>query len=259
MSGTFAIFKKEIKGFLTSPNFLLVCGLLATILSWVYPTSLKMFDVQLKSALFSGGGGAGGQAMNIHYGLFLRHLSYVNLILIFIVPALTMRLFAEEKKLKTFDLLLTAPVTSREIVVGKFLAALGAVGVVLFISFLYPLTTRAFAEFSWTTLLTAYLGIFLVASVYTAMDLFCSSLTESGIVAFVMAVILNVFIWFIGMGVDVVDSSIARSIFEHISLNQHLSSLVEGTLRTTAFIFFGSLIFFFGFLAERVVESARWR
>lgn len=257
MNGVMAIFKKEMKGFLFSPNFILVCALMATILSWVFPTSLKMFDVQIKSAMFSGG--MNPQASNIHYGLFLRHLSYVNLILIFVVPALTMRLFSEEKKLKTFDLLLTSPVTSAQIVIGKLLAALGAVSVVMLLTFIYPASTRVFAEFSWSTLLTAYVGIFLVASVYTAMDLFCSSLTESGIVAYVMAVILNVFIWFVGMGVDVVDSSMARAIFEHISLNQHLSALVEGTVRTTAFVFFGSLIFLFSFLCERVVESARWR
>ena len=253
---SYAIFKKEVKGFVLSPNFLLVCALTATILSWVFPTTLKMFDMQIKQAQFSGMGPS--QAMNIHYGVFLRHLSYMNLILIFIVPALTMRLFSEEKKLKTFDLLLTSPVTSAQIVIGKLSAALVAIFCVMLISFLYPLYTRVFAEINWTTLAVAYLGIFLVAAVYAAMDLFCSSLTESGM-AYVMAVILNVFIWFVGMGVDVVDSSLARQIFEHISLNQHLSGLVEGTLRTTGLIYFGSLIFFFGFLAERVVESARWR
>lgn len=257
MKSVLAIFKKEMKGFIFSPNFILVCALMATILSWVFPTSLKMFDMQLKSAMFSGA--INQSANNIHYGLFLRHLSYVNLILIFIVPALTMRLFSEEKKLKTFDLLLTSPVTSAQIVMGKLLAALGAVGIVMLITLIYPVSTRAFAEFTWSTLFIAYVGIFLVAAVYTAMDLFCSALTESGIVAYVMAVILNVFIWFIGMGVDVVDSSVARAIFEHISLNQHLSALVEGTVRTTAFIFFGTLIFLFSFLCERVVESARWR
>jgi ABC-2 type transport system permease protein len=257
MKGVMAIFKKEMKGFLLSPNFLLVCALMVTILSWVFPTSLKMFDMQLKSAMFSGS--LNQQGLNIHYGLFLRHLSYVNLILMFVVPALTMKLFSEEKKLKTFDLLLTSPVTSAEIVLGKFLAALGAVFLVMLLSFIYPASTRLFAEFSWSTLLIAYFGIFCVASVYTAMNLFCSALTESGIVAYVMAVILNVFIWFVGMGVDIVDSSVARAIFEHISLNQHLSALVEGTVRTTAFVFFGSLVFLFGFLCERVVESARWR
>lgn len=257
MDKILAIFKKEWKGFLFNPNFLVVCGLCATVLSWIYPNNLKLFDLQLKSAVYAGN--FNSQAMNIHYGVFLRHLSYVNLMLILIVPALTMRLFAEEKKLRTFDLLLTSPVTSLQIVVGKYLAALSAIFSILFIAFLYPALTAVFAKFNWVTLGIAFTGIFLVASVYAAMGLFCSALTESAIVSYVMAVIFNISIWFIGMGVDIVDGPTARAVFEHISLNQHLSGLVEGTVRTTGLVFFASLVCFFCFLSERVVEASRWR
>lgn len=257
MKQVWAIFKKEWRGFLWNPNFLIVVGLCAIVLSWVYPNSLKIFDMQIKSAVFSPG--MPPQQMNIHYGVFLRLLSYVNLMLIFVVPALTMRLFSEEKKMRTFDLLLTAPVTSAQIVIGKFAAAMAAVGFLVGVAFLYPLSTSVFANINWLTLVVAFLGIFLVASVYASMNLFCSSLTESAIVSYVMAVILNVSIWFVGMGVDIVDSPTARAVFEHISLNQHLSGMVEGTVRSTALVFFMSLIFLFGFLSERVVESSRWR
>lgn len=257
MSKILAIFKKEVRGFILSPNFLIVCGLATVVLSWVFPNSLKLFDMQLKSAVFSGAVPA--QQMNIHYGVFLRHLSYVNLMLILIVPALTMRLFAEEWKMRTFDLLLTSPVTSLQIVLGKYFAALAAIGTLLLLAFLYPVSTIVFTKFNWAPLVTAFVGIFLVAAVYAAMDLFCSSLTESAIVSYVMAVIFNVSIWFVGMGVDIVDSPTARAIFEHISLNQHLSGLVEGTVRTTGLVFFASLVFLFCFLSERVVESTRWR
>lgn len=257
MNPTMVIFKKELRGFLTSPSFLLVCALCTTVLSWIYPTLLKGFDSQLKNAMFQQG--MPDQLLNIHYAVFLRHLSYINLILILIVPALTMRLFAEEKKMKTFDLLLTAPITSIHIVVGKYLAALAAIFVLMFFAFLYPATTAVFAKLNWVTLLIAFTGIFLVAAVYAAMNLFCSSLTESAIVAYVMAVIFNISIWFVGIGVELVDGPSARAVFEHISLNSHLSSLVEGTIRSSSLIFFMSVIFLFGFLSERVVESHRWR
>lgn len=257
MSPTWVIFKKEFRGFLWSPSFLLVCALMLTVLSWIYPTQLKIFDMQLKNMMFQQG--APAQQMNIHYAVFLRHLSYINLILILIVPALTMRLFAEEKKMKTFDLLLTSPVTSIQIVMGKYLSALGAILVLMFLAFLYPATTAFFAKFNWVTLLVAFSGIFLVAAVYAAMNLFCSSLTESAIVAYVMAVIFNISIWFIGIGAEIADGPTSRAILEHVSLNSHLSNLVEGTVRTSSLVFFGSVIFLFGFLSERVVESHRWR
>ncbi len=100
--------------------------------------------------------------LNIHYGVFLRELSYLNLLLIFVVPALTMKLFAEEKKLRTFDLLLTSPVTSLQIVLGKYFAALGAVAGLVILALLYPLATATIAKINWVPLFIAFLGIFLV-------------------------------------------------------------------------------------------------
>src|SRR5438445_4315662 len=96
--------------------------------------------------------------LNIHYGVFLRLLSYLNLILIFVVPALTMKLFAEEKKMHTFDLLLTSPVTSFQIVVGKYLAALGAIFGLVLVAISYPLATAALAKLNWAPLFIAFFG-----------------------------------------------------------------------------------------------------
>ena len=257
MSPAIAIFKKELRGFYFGPQFYIVGFLCAAVFSWVYPYYLNMFNESLKTAMYAQG--VPSQQFNIHYGVFLRELSFLNLMLIFVVPALTMRLFAEEKKMRTFDLLLTSPVTSSQIVIGKYLAALGAILGIIFLALTYPIMTRMFTEISWLPLLIAFAGLFLVGAVYAAVDLFCSSLTESAIVAYVMAVIFNVSFWFIGMGAEVVDSPLARQIFEHISLSQHLASLVEGTIRTSSIVFLLSLIILFCFLCERIVESLRWR
>ncbi len=257
MRAVITIFKKEFRGLVFSPTFFIVCFLCAAIFSWVFPITLRMFNQSLQTFMFQPGGDP--QQLNIHYGVFLRHLSHLNLILIFISPALTMRLFAEERKLRSFDLLLTAPISSAQIVAGKYLAAVFAVGAVSLVALLYPISTMFFAQISWMPLLIAFMGICVVGAVYIAMDLFASSLTESSIVAYVLAVIFNVGIWFVGIGVDLVDSSFARATFEHISLNQHLAGMVEGTVRTGSMVFFASLIFLFCFLSERVVESIRWR
>lgn len=257
MSGALTIFKKEVKGFYFNPTFWIICFLVSVIFSWVYPIQLNVFAQMLMNYVMQQG--IPVNQLNIHYGVFLRQLSYLNLILIFVVPALTMKLFAEEKKLRTFDLLLTSPVTSVEIVTGKFLAALCAMGGIVLLAFLYPAATSLLAKINWAPLIIAFLGIFLVGSVYASMSLFCSSLTENSLVAYVMSVILNVSIWFIGIGTEVVDSEVGRKIFEHVSLSAHLSNLVEGTVRTSSIVFFVSVIVLFCFLAERVVESSRWR
>jgi ABC-2 type transport system permease protein len=258
MRGFFTISKKDLKSFFYSPTFYIVGFFCALVMSWVFPIQLAQFNEMTKNFMMQQQG-MPPQQLNIHYAVFLRQLSYLNLILIFVVPALTMRLISEEKKMKTFDLLLTSPVTSVEIVLGKYVAALGAVFGIVMLAFLYCAWTAFFASFSWPLLIVAFFGIFMVGSVYAAMDLFCSSLTESALAAFVMSVILNVSIWFVGIGAEVADSQVLRQVFEHISINSHLSAFVEGTLRTSALVFLLSVIGLFVFLAERVVESSRWR
>lgn len=258
MTGALVIAKKEIKGFLLRPNFWVICFLLSVLFSYNFMISTVQF-VQMAGAMMMHQG-MGGQQANIHYSVFLKHLSMLNLLMIFAVPALTMKMVAEEKKLRTFDLLLTTPITSFDIVLGKFIAVATALFVIAFISMIYPMGTVIFTKsVQWGPLVIAYLGIFLVTLVYASMNLFCSSLTESMLIAFVMAVILNVSIWFIGMGAEVVDSQWARQIFEHISLNSHLSGLVEGTIRSQGLVFLVTAIGLFLFLTERVIESHRWR
>lgn len=257
MSGTLTILKKELKGFYFNPTFWVICFLISVIFSWVYPIQLNLFSQLLTNYVMQQG--VPSNQLNIHYGVFLRQLSYLNLLLIFVVPALTMKLFAEEKKLRTFDLLLTSPVTSLQIVLGKYFAAVGAVAGIIFVAFLYPLATSVLATVNWAPLFIAFAGILLVGAVYVAMNLFASSLTENIIAAYIISVIFNLSIWFIGIGAEVVDSEKGRKIFEHMSLSSHLSTLVEGTIRTNGLVFFLSVIVLFCFLAERVVESSRWR
>lgn len=258
MNSTFVIAKKELKSFFLTPTFYFIAGIICVILSFLFPAHFSMFVTQSQMAAQQMQQGA--QQGNIHYGLYLRHLSYINLLLIFVVPAFTMKLFAEEKKLRTFDLLLTSPVTSWEIVLGKFLSVAGAIAAIMLIALLYPLVTLMFVDkIHWPSLILAFSGIFVLSLIYVSMNLFCSSLTESVLISFILSVILNVSIWFVGIGVEIVDSQWARQLFEHISLANQLSSLVEGTLRIQTIAFFVSAVSLFLFLAERVVESHRWR
>jgi ABC-2 type transport system permease protein len=257
MSAVIAIAKKETKGFFLSPNYYIVAFLCTAIFSWVYPNVLNKFAQALQTYTMQPD--IPKQQLNIHYQVFLPQLNILNLFLIFVIPALTMKLFAEEKKMRTFDLLLTSPISSAQIVGGKFIAVMAAIFGLCFLSFLYPAATAVFTKLSWGPLVIAFFGIFFVGAVYAAMDLFASSLTESAVVAYVMAVMLNMAVWFIGIGVDIADSPMMRQIFEHIALNQHLVGLVEGTIRTNSLVFIFSLIFLFCFLCERVVESSRWR
>lgn len=256
MSSILTIASKEFKGFVKNPTFYIMMTLMTLILSSLFTIQLQRFFQMGSMAMMQPGMAA---QLNIHYTVFLNHLQILNLLLIFIVPAITMRLFSEEKKLRTFDLLLTSPLKSYEIVIGKYLGAMMALFVVFLVAFAYPLGTAFFAKINWAPLIIAFLGIYLISAVYAAMNLFCSSLSESILIAYVTAAILNIAVWFISQGVEFADSQWARDILEHISLSFHISGLIEGTIRTNSLIYFLSSIGLFLFLNERVVESHRWR
>ncbi len=257
MRGILCIFQKELKGFFANPNYYVVAALLSLTLSSLFPGYLAKF-AQMSNAAFQQMGMRGES--DIHFGVFMQVASLLNLLLIFMTPALTMRLLSEEKKMKTMDLLMTVPVTSLDIVLGKYLAAACAVGGLAILASLYPLSTMGFASnVNWLAMAICFLSMFLVGCVYTAVDLFCSSLTESQIVSYVFSVVLNISLWFLASGAELTDNATVRQVFEHISLPSHISALASGTIRTSSLVFLFSVISLFVFLSERVVESARWR
>lgn len=257
MRTIYVIFKKELSGFFLSPLFYFIAFVMTALLSVMFSISLDKFAYLSANAMMQFG--VSPQQQNIHYAVFLPHLSMLNLLLIFLIPALSMRLLAEEKKMRTFDLLLTSPITSSAIVLGKYLASLVMIIALIGVSMIYPLVARQMAVFSWAPTLIAAFGIFLVAAVYAAMDLFASSLTENALIAFVLSIVFNLSLWFIGALNESFDSPLAKTFLEHISLNTHLTGLIEGTIRTNGLVFLCSLVFLFCFLTERVIESSRWR
>lgn len=257
MREALVIAKKEIRGFFTTPTFYVAAFLCLGILSWIYIIQLGQFVEAVQRQMFQQMRGP-SPGLNIHV-IFKSHIMTVNFLMLFMVPALMMRLFSEEKKSRTFDLLLTSPITSWHIVIGKYFA--GAVAVIGMIGFtaLYPLFTSFLSEVSWSLLFSAYLGMTLASLLYAAINLVCSALTESGIVAYVMSVILNLLTWFVGAGAELADGTVARQIFEHISMQTHIGGFLDGTIRTSSIIFFMSAIGLFCFFTERVVEASRWR
>lgn len=257
MNSTWIIFKKEVTGYFKRPLFYFLSFMMTILLSILFSISLDKFAQTSSNAMLQFG--MQPQLLNIHYSVFLPHLSIINLIFIFLIPALTMKLISEEKKVRTFDLLLTSPISSTSIVVGKYFAAMTAIFGLIAVSFLYILISRRVFEFFWAPTLVAAGGVLLVSAVYTAMSLFASSLTENGLISFVLSIIFNLSIWFIGALNESFDQPVLKSILEHISLNNHLAGMIEGTVRTNGLIYFFSLIFLFCFLTERVIESARWR
>ena len=233
MRSIYLIARKDFKQVVTSPLFFFIAALCTIVWTIMFRTFLQQFAEQGMMSMMQGGHG-----QSLMTTVFVQHISVVNLVLIFTLPALTMRLLAEEKKMHTYDLLLTSPVTSTDIAIGKFLAGFGIATVLLFISFLYPAFTRLFAKFDWVTLLVLYLGIWFLTGLYSAAGLFASSLTESAMLAVFMGVVFNLLIWFIGQ--TGAGSSIQwwSSVATYISVGQHLVNFLKGMIKVSSCVFF---------------------
>ncbi len=196
---------------------------------------------------------------NIHDSVFRPTLMNMSVILLLIVPLLTMRLFAEEKKGKTSELLLTSPLTIIEIVLGKFIAVMIVYLLLLLLSLHLPLMLSLAVEISWPPLFSSYLGLFLMGGVFLSMGLFASALTENQMIAAVISFGILIGLWITGAAAHSVGDSTLGMIASYLSISNHLDQFVTGLISTRGLTYFISMAALGLFLTHRVVESQRWK
>ncbi len=254
LNQVWAITKKEFWQIVTSPMFLIILGVACFLWSFIYVRHFIEFAE--RSVIISAQGQEGG---NIHFDVFVSLLAQMNLLLIFIIPALTMRLFAEEKKMKTFDLLMSVPITPLQIVLGKFFAAYLCSIIVIGVSFIYIVITSFFADFSWTLPLLSYLGMLLLAAVYVCLGLLASVITQSVVLSTILGILFNMFIWFFGQILDMVSHPVAVAVLEYLMIPQHLEKFIKGKLVISSLVFFLIFTAFFIFLITKIIQASKWR
>lgn len=261
MRGALVIAGKDLRNVFMSPLFYIVAAVCSFV--WWFLFIVRVSDFLQQSAMrayqATMGGGMGEQGLPLHFYVVLGHLYAVNLIMIFAVSAITMRLFTEEKRNRTYDLLLTAPVTATEITLGKLIAGVVTAWALVGVAAIYPISLGLFADLEWGPLSSSLLGLLLLTAGYVAIGMFASSLTQSVVVAVILAPIMNIMLWFIGALADGANSPMARSILEHLNVATHFGNFMKGSVGLSSTVFFLSLIFLFSFLTQRVVESSRWR
>ena len=251
---TFLVAIKDFKSIALSPLFFGWAGISFIFLSYNFPRDLFRFAMTYAMPTF---GQAGNQGQNIHFDVFVAHISYINLIFLFTVPILGMKLLAEEKRNRTFDLLMTSPLSSLQMILGKYCSLLMVLALFLFFSLIYPLSTGFFVEIPLGPLFSSYIGLFLLASLYSAVSLFASSLSQSLFLSAFIGMILNIGLWFISQQGQ--SSGFWSSFMDYMSLSAHLTNFIKGSLVISSFVFFLVLIIFFLFLVFKSVEFTRWR
>jgi len=163
--------------------------------------------------------------------------------LFFFIPALTMRMLAEERKTGTIELLLTKAVTDRQVVLGKFFACLMLVGIALLFTLPYYLTIAQLGNIDHGATITGYLSLLLMSAAYISIGLFASSITNNQIVAFLLALLVGIFFHFL---FDMFASNLTGNLgllFDNLSLRQHFDSMMRGVLDTKDLVYFFSIIF----------------
>ncbi len=180
-------------------------------------------------------------------------------ILLFVAPLLTMRLLSEEQRSGTIELLLTSPVRDGEVVVGKFLASLGLLAVMLGLTFYYPFVLEVFkGNPDFGPIVSGYIGILLLGGALLAVGLLTSSLTSNQIVAAVLGVALILVFWLCEALGDVTGPPL-DGYLSFLSFSSHFSDFHKGVIDTKDVIYYLSVIVAFLFLATRSLETRRWR
>lgn len=191
----------------------------------------------------------------------LRYL-FNNMIFVLLImaPALTMRLLAEEQRMGTIELLLTAPVHDWQVVLGKFLGSLILFVVMLLAPTLYyVLILQVFGPPDYGPILTGYLGFLLLGAAYLAVGVFGSSVTQNQIIAFFVSLVILLLMWLADAAMNVFGTGPLSDALVYIALPRHFGDLFRGILDTTDIVYALSIIAIFLFLATQVLQTRRWR
>ena len=181
--------------------------------------------------------------------------SIANLTLFFFIPAITMKLLAEEKKVGTLELLLTKPVSDFQLVMGKYLAGLLMIISALILTIPYYITVSTLGNFDHGASIAGYFGLVLMSSAYIGIGLFASSISRNQIAAFIMALLIGVCFHFLFGILSNSNSGLIAEIFETLSLSNHFDSISRGVIDTKDLIYFLSITFFALILAQFMVSK----
>ncbi len=186
-------------------------------------------------------------------------LGNLSITLLFVLPMLTMRHFAEEQRAGTFELLLTAPVPTWALILGKWAATLALCLVMLAGTFLFPLVLAWYGDPDWGVVGTSYLALVLCAAAFCAAGLFASSLTQDQMAAGIAGILVLLPFWLVGQAASLTDDPTLTSILEKASFLAHLRGFTKGVIDTADVAWFVLFVFLFLFLTFRTLESRRWR
>jgi ABC-2 type transport system permease protein len=254
MRSLYAVFKREVKAYFTQPIAYVMMGGLLLVVGFLYYLSFRFFlgvsFEAMRNPMLT-------QDLDLGTMVVGSTIGTIGVVSVFTLPLLTMRLWAEEKRSGTVELLLTFPLRDSDIVLGKFLASLAVYGILLLLTLLYPLLTALFGALDPGPILSGYLGTLLLGAALLSLGFLCSTWTDSQIVACAFAWAGFLFFWLIGHAADFAGD--LGTLLTHVSFARHHDNFIKGVIETQDIAFFVLFCLFCLFLTLRSIESARWR
>jgi ABC-2 type transport system permease protein len=259
MKNIIAIVQRELGMYFVSPVAYVVLTIFLFLSGMFFQTVLsEVLRMSMMQAMQGAQFGQGAAPIDVPGIVSRNFLSSMSVILLFMIPMITMALFSEEKKRGTIELLLTAPVTDVEVILGKFFAAASFFAILLLSTWIPMAVLYIFGHPASGPIFTAYLGLFLYSLSLVAIGMFISSLTENQIVAGVLSFGSFMLLWLVSVMANAAQGS-SKAVLSYLSILDHLDEFMKGVLSTSNVIFYLSLAFVGVFLTYRSVDSLRWR
>jgi ABC-2 type transport system permease protein len=236
MTATLAITKRELRSYFNSPVAYIVVTVYMLLAGYLFFNTLFIE----------------------HQAEMRGYFSLCPMLFSFIIPAITMRLLAEEKGSGTLELLITMPVRDWEVVVGKFLAALGLLAVLLGLTLFYAFTLNGLGSIDKGPTYGGYLGLLLMGGAYTAIGLMASSFTKNQIVAFILAFAISFTLYLFGRIVQIVPQSL-QPIVAFLSIDNHFEAISRGVIDSRDVVYYLSVIGVCLVVATVSLESRKWK
>lgn len=255
MKKSCAILQKELQAYFVSPIAYAVMTVFLLLSGFFFYSILSYFNLQCLQ--YSQYPYALGQ-LNVNEMVMRPLFHNMAIIILLITPMLTMRLFAEEKRSGTIELLMTAPLTHWHVTLGKFGACLIVYAITVGITFLYTGVLMLYGEPDLGPILSGYIGLLLMGAAFISVGLLASSFTENQIVAAVISFGALLLFYMIGWLSSFVGVT-AGKVLSYLSIVEHLDDFVKGVIDTRDIVFYLTFVLFGIFLTVRSIESSTWR
>jgi ABC-2 type transport system permease protein len=254
MRNGWTIYRRELKSYFASPIAYLLMVVFALIFGYFFYVATAIFVSRGMESQMMGR----SMPMDVNEWVIRPLLMNVSVIALFMIPMISMRLFAEEKRSGTIELLMTSPIRDVEILLGKWFAALTMFATVLALSGLNLGFLFAYGKPDWRPILIGYLGLLLQGGALLALGTLISTMTKNQIVAggatFAACLLLWILDW-----VSSYETAVWAKVLSYLSVVTHYEPFSKGVLDSRDVIFYLSVIFLGLFLTARSMESARWR